>query len=424
MKGRNKTKVGAGQVLLCAPFGKDAEILTEIVSSEGLSVTHCPTLKELAHRFSDHTDCIVLTEEALVASSLQAIQRALRKQEPWSDIPIILLASAGVRPSPWTTEFVSKLADDANVSILERPVRVPTIISVLRTASRARNRQRQLQGLLVQETQSASQLRAARDQLERRVQERTSELSHINLELNREIKERNRAEAGLRTLAAKVLKIQDDERRRIARDLHDGVGQTLAGALMAIAQARSAAATLPACEPGLRQAEDLLQHGIREVRTVSHLLHPPLLDESGLMSAIRWYVEEFSKRSRIAVTLELDEEGDRLSQEIKTAVFRIVQEALTNVYRHSKAQVARIEIENDQRCLQLRIKDDGHGIPANMSSVIPNGKKGVGLASMRERATLLGGTFDIQSDSEGTILSVSIPIPEISRIASFKMWSQ
>lgn len=418
MKARKHPNVTTGQVLLCAPFGKDAEILSEIVSSEGLSLTHSATLDELARRFSEHTDFIVLTEEALVSSSLQAIQKTLRKQEPWSDIPIILLASAGARPSPWTTAFVSKLANDANVSILERPVRVPTIISVLRTAKRARNRQRQIQGLLLQEKQSASKLRDARDQLERRVQERTSELSHTNLELNREIKERNRAEAGLRTLAAKVLKIQDDERRRIARDLHDGIGQTLAGALMALAQARSAAATLPACEPALRQAEDLLQHGIREVRTVSHLLHPPLLDESGLMSAVRWYVEEFSKRSRIAVSLQLDEEGERLTQEIKTAVFRIVQEALTNVYRHSKAQVARIEIENDDTCLQLRIKDDGHGIPASMSSVTPNGKTGVGLASMRERATLLGGTFRIQSDSKGTTLLVSIPIPELLRVAS------
>jgi signal transduction histidine kinase len=418
MKGRRNPNATTGQVLLCAPFGKDAEIFTEIVSSEGLSITHCATLNELAHRFFDRTDFILLTEEALVSSSLQTIQRTLRKQEPWSDVPIILLASAGARPSPWTTEFVSKLADDANVSILERPVRVPTIISVLRTAKRARNRQRQVQGLLLQEKQSALELRAARDQLEHRVQERTSELSHINLELKREIKERNRAEEGLRSLAAKVLKIQDDERRRIARDLHDGVGQTLAGALMAIAQAQASAASLPACEPALRQAEDLLQHGIREVRTVSHLLHPPLLDESGLMSAIRWYVEEFSKRSRIAVTLLLDEGEARLTQEIKTAVFRIVQEALTNVYRHSKAQVARIEIENDKRYLQLRIKDDGHGIPSRMSSVTPNGKTGVGLASMRERATLLGGTFCIQSDSEGTTLLVSIPIPEVSKVAS------
>ena len=258
MAGPRNPKI-ARQVLLCAPFGKDAEILTEIVSSESLCVTHCASLKELAHQFSEGTDFILITEEALVSSSLQAIQRTLRKQEPWSDIPIILLASTGRTPSRWTTEFISQLAEDANISILERPVCVPTILSVIRSAKRARNRQRQVRGLLLQEKESASKLRSARDHLEQRVQERTSELSHINFALNREIKERSRAEEGLRTLAAKVLKIQDDERRRIARDLHDGVGQTLAGALMALAQARSAAATLPACEPALRQAEDLLQ---------------------------------------------------------------------------------------------------------------------------------------------------------------------
>jgi signal transduction histidine kinase len=418
MKELKNPNVTTGQVLLCAPFGKDAEILTEIVVSEGFLAIPCASLNQLAQRFSEQTDVILLTEEALVSSSLRAMQRTLRKQEPWSDIPFILLASAGATPSRGATGFMSKLAGDANISILERPVRVPTIISVLRTAKRARNRQRQVQGLLLQEKESASKLRSARDQLEQRVQDRTSELSRINRELNREIKERNRAEGELRSLAAKVLKIQDDERRRIARDLHDGVGQTLAGALMAVAQARTAGATLPACESGLHQAEDLLQHGIREVRTVSHLLHPPLLDESGLVSAIRWYVEEFSKRSRIAVTLKLDDDGDRLSQEIKTAVFRIVQEALTNVYRHSKAQAARIEFKSDDRCLQLRIKDDGHGISANTGPKAPNGKTGVGLASMRERATLLGGSFGIQSGSKGTTLSVSIPIPGVSRIAS------
>jgi two-component system sensor histidine kinase UhpB len=136
------------------------------------------------------------------------------------------------------------------------------------------------------------------------------------------------------------------------------------------------------------------------------------------MSAIRWFVEEFSKRSRIAVTLELEEERNRLTQEIETAVFRIVQEALTNVYRHSKAEVARIEIMTDEESLLLRIKDNGTGIPASMSSGAPNGKTGVGLASMRERAALLGGTFGIESDAKGTTVSVSIPIPKVSRVAS------
>lgn len=416
MKANNHASPQAGELLLCAPFGKDAEILAKIVSSEGLKVVRCRLLKEVAAQFRDVTDSIFLTEEALVSSSLvsssfEVLKKVLRQQESWSDIPIILFSSAGDKSSVWLTRFLSELSGTANVSILERPVRVPTILSVLRTAKRARSRQRELRDLLLLEKDLAANLRTAHDELEQRVQERTSELLDTNLELDREIKERKRAEADLRSLTAKVLKIQDDERRRIARDLHDGVGQTLAGALMAASEARSSDVLLPAaCESGLRLVEDLLQQGSREVRTVSHLLHPPLLDESGLMSAIRWYVEEFSKRSKIAVTLELDEESKRLTQEIKTAVFRIVQEALTNVYRHSKAQAARIEIKSDETRLLLKIKDNGKGISADKLAMASNGRTGVGLASMRERSTVLGGTFSLQSNRKGTTVSVIMPV--------------
>jgi signal transduction histidine kinase len=405
------------EILLCAPFGKDAEILAKIVSSEGLTVVPCQSLKDIEGQCRDETDSIFLTEEALVSSSLEALEKFLRQQEPWSDIPIVLFSSAGARPSEWLTRFLSKLGDGANVSILERPVRTPTILSALRTAKRARARQRELRDLLLREKHSAASLRTARDELERRVQERTSELLHTNLELNREIKERKGAEADLRSLATRVLKIQDEERRRIARDLHDGVGQTLAGAIMAVAKARSSEEPV-VCDSGLRQAEELLQQATREVRTVSHLLHPPLLDEIGLMSAIRWYVAEFSKRSRIAVNLDLDEERNRLSEEIKTAVFRIIQEALTNVYRHSEAQAVWIGITCNEKCLQLRIKDNGKGIPAGMLSMDSSGRTGVGMASMRERSTLVGGTFDVQSSSGGTSISVTVPIQWTSNILS------
>lgn len=411
MKGRQNPNVTTGQVLLCAPFGKDAEILTEIISSEGLRVSHCASLNELADQLSERTDIILLTEEALVSSSLQAIQRTLRKQEPWSDVPIILLASAGAVPSRWTTGFVSELAGDANISILERPVRVPTILSVLRSAKRARNRQRQLQQLLLQEKESASHLRSARDQLEERVKERTSELSRINENLTWEIKERERAERDLRNLSAKVLRIQDEERRRFARDLHDGVGQILTGALIAVSQASSCSEPLPTgCQSGLREVEDLLQQAVREVRTVSHLLHPPLLDESGLFSAVRWYAEGFSKRSGLKLRLELDEQTHRFGQDVETGLFRIIQEALTNVHRHSKAEAVQIKITARKGRLMLSIKDDGKGIPADALATTANGSQGVGLSSMRERSALLGGTFKVETDSSGTLIVVSVPI--------------
>ena len=399
------------QVLLCAPFGKDAEILTEIVSSEGLGITCCASLIELARRFSEQADFILLTEEALVSSSLRAIQRTLRKQEPWSDIPIILLASAGATPSRWTTEFVSKLGVNANISILERPVRVPTVISVLRAAKRARNRQRQVQELLLQEKEWGLSLQNARDQLEQRVKERTSELSRTNDELTSEIKERQRAERDLRNLSAKVLTIQDKERRRIARDLHDGVGQTLTAALMAVSQATSCPEPMPTgCKSGLQGVEDLLQQAVQEVRTVSHLLHPPLLDESGLLSAIQWYAEGFSKRSGVQLELEVGERGQRLGRDVETGLFRIVQEALTNVHRHSEAKAVHIRIKSTRGRLTLSIQDDGKGIPSDALRITPNGSQGVGLASMRERSALLGGTFNVETNSRGTLIVVSVPL--------------
>lgn len=403
-----------GQVLLCAPFGKDAEILIEIVSSEGLCVSHCANLNELAHRFSEEADFILLTEEALVSSSLQAIQQTLRKQEAWSDIPIIVLASAGPTPSRWTTGFVSQLAGDANISILERPVRVPTIISVLRTAKRARNRQRQVQGLLLQEKELASNLRIARDQMEQRVKERTLELSLINDDLTSEVKERERAERDLRNLSAKVLSIQDEERRRIARDLHDGVGQTLAGALMAASQARSCPEPLPTrCQSGLQDVEDLLQQAVREVRTVSHLLHPPLLDESGLFSAVQWYADGFAKRSGVKLTLEFDERTDRFGRDVETGIFRIIQEALSNVHRHSGAESVHIKIASRNGRLLLRIQDNGKGIPPE-----PQRTTGIGLSSMRERSALLNGSFAVQTNSRGTLILVSVPLQLPKKILS------
>jgi len=296
---------------------------------------------------------------------------------------------------------------------------VPTILSVLRTAKRARNRQRQVQGLLLQEKESRLKLRRAHDQLEQRVKERTSDLSRTNDELIWEIKERQRAERDLRNLSAKVLTIQDEERRRIARDLHDGVGQTLTGALMAVSQATSCPEPLPAdCQAGVRDVEDLLQQAVQEVRTVSHLLHPPLLDESGLLSAIQWYAEGFSKRSRVKLTLEVDEQSQRFGPDVETGLFRIVQEALTNVHRHSGAEAVHIRITSAGGRLTLSIKDDGKGIPSDALRMMPNGCQGVGLASMRERSALLGGTFNVETNSRGTLIVVSVPLQTPKNLVS------
>jgi signal transduction histidine kinase len=164
--------------------------------------------------------------------------------------------------------------------------------------------------------------------------------------------------------------------------------------------------------------EGLLQQVIQEVRTVSHLLHPPLLDESGLLSAIQWYAEGFSKRSGVKLKLEVDERGQRFGLDVETGLFRIVQEALTNVHRHSAAEAVHIRIKSTGGRLTLSIQDDGKGIPSDAMRNTPNGSHGVGLASMRERSALLGGTFNVESNSRGTLIVVSVPLQIPTKLVS------
>ena len=152
------------------------------------------------------------------------------------------------------------------------------------------------------------------------------------------------------------------------------------------------------------------------MRTVSHLLHPPLLDESGLLSAVRWYAEGFSKRSGVKLTLELDEQTDRFGPDVETGLFRIIQEALTNVHRHSQAEAVHIKITSTKGRLTLRIQDNGKGIPLEVLRMTPNGHQGVGLSSMRERSALLGGTFNVETNSLGTLIAISLPIQISKRL--------
>ena len=188
---------------------------------------------------------------------------------------------------------------------------------------------------------------------------------------------------------------------------------------MAVSQAMSCPESLPTgCQSGLRDTEDFLQQAIREVRTVSHLLHPPLLDESGLLSAVRWFAEGFSKRSTMKLTLELDEQTKRFGQDVETGLFRIVQEALTNVHRHSGAEAVHIRITSGKGRLTLNIQDDGKGIPSDALGTTPNGRQGVGLSSMRERSALLGGTFNVETNSRGTLIVVSVPLQVSKRLLS------
>ena len=226
------------------------------------------------------------------------------------------------------------------------------------------------------------------------------------------------AEHTMRALAASVVHAQDEERRRIARDLHDSTGQNLIAATLLLGRIEDA---LPAsAKPDARQLEEALQQSIREVRTVSYLLHPPLLDEAGLGPALRCYVDGYSERSGIAVDLEVAPSAERLPPDAELVLFRLVQEALTNVSRHSHSPTARIRLAREKasngRNIVLTVEDAGRGMsPINnvrafIGRKIGSARPGVGLASMRERLDQIGGRLEIDSAVGRTVVRAIIPI--------------
>jgi len=248
-------------------------------------------------------------------------------------------------------------------------------------------------------------LRIEQDALESRVQERTVDLDMAN---------RN-----LRELSARLLQLQDDERRRIARELHDSVGQMLAALTMNLSAVRVDVERLTKTALALADSESLVQEMSTEVRTISHLLHPPLLDEAGLLSALRWYAEGFALRSKIEVELDLPDDFGRLPRESETAIFRVVQESLTNIHRHSGSAVARIRLRQRDQQVLVEIEDKGKGIPLEkQEEMSSSGAPGVGVRGMRERLRQLGGTLEINSSSSGTVVTVWLPIAESSSPAS------
>jgi PAS domain S-box-containing protein len=216
----------------------------------------------------------------------------------------------------------------------------------------------------------------------------------------------------LQLLSSQLLQSQDEERRRIARELHDTTAQNLAALRLHLARlAESEAASDPAVRESVEESITLTDRSIAEIRTLSYLLHPPMIEEAGLLASLRSYAQGFEERSGIKVALDLPEELDRLPRKLESALFRIVQEGLTNIQRHSGSAVAVIRIEKQQESLHLEIEDGGRGMPQDfrrdesMLAVL-----GVGLAGMQERVRELAGQIQIQSRDSGTIISITLPI--------------
>jgi signal transduction histidine kinase len=252
----------------------------------------------------------------------------------------------------------------------------------------------ELEGILFQ-CLDVTDKKITRTKLEQRVKERTADLEQ--------------ARDRLRTLNHDLLMAQEEERRRLSLELHDGAGQWI----VALRWRLSSLAGLPRGESqplagGLSEAFALLDSLTQELRTVSYLLHPPLLEDAGLAAALRQYTEGLLDRSGLAVNLQIDANLRRLPRDIEATAFRIVQEALTNVHKHAntKSATVRVSYESDRIC--VAIEDNGTGIPGFLSLDSPNIKLGVGIQGMRERVRHLAGTFNIQSNPGGTVVSATV----------------
>ena len=211
--------------------------------------------------------------------------------------------------------------------------------------------------------------------------------------------------------ASRLQHIQDEERKRIARELHDSVGQLLAaiGMNINIVLAQSHKLDSKAARAVSDNAR-LVEQVSSEIRTISHLLHPPLLDLAGLASALHWYVDGFSERSQIKVDLEIPAHLGRLPSDMEIAIFRIVQECLTNIHRHSGSSTAAIRVYQEKERVIVEVEDRGKGIPAEKQRELEAGRGGVGFGGMRERVRQLGGTLEIRSQGSGTLVSVTLNV--------------
>jgi PAS domain S-box-containing protein len=223
----------------------------------------------------------------------------------------------------------------------------------------------------------------------------------------RDITERKRSERRLQRLSWRLLRVQDEERRRIARDLHDSTAQALAALCMNLSALAREHPPLSAerRQQVLADSVSLAEQATSELRTTSYLLHPPLLDERGLPAALAWLVSGFSERSGIKVSLEISAELERMPVEVETALFRVVQESLHNVHRHSGSATVEIRLYRHEKELVLEVRDHGGGLPADTGDVF-----GVGIAGMRERLLQLGGTLVIESNQPGAAVIARLPI--------------
>jgi signal transduction histidine kinase len=369
--------------------------LVRSLQDAGYNVVEARTGQEALALAANAPDLITLDVNLPDMTGFQ-VCRQLKSDPATASIPVLHVSSTFVDP-----EYRVKGLEGGADAYLAEPIDRAELVATIGALLRLKNAEHRARQQAAEAEVAREELARLNASLESKITERTTELQIAN--------------EGLRELSARLLKMRDEERRRLARELHDSVGQLLAAITMNLDMiGRESDNLSPQSVQALADNGSMVREVMQSIRTISHLLHPPLLDEAGLPSALQWYVDEFSKRSGIQVDLDCEDSTNRLPSEMETAIFRIVQECLGNVHRHSESQTAsiRLEITGDRAFVEVR--DEGKGISPTMQEELKSkGHMGVGLRGIRERIAQFGGELQIDSGSSGTVVRAVIPCTPI-----------
>ena len=403
------------RVLVMAPVGQDARAIAQLLTNRGLSTRICSSAAECCAEIRAGAGALLLTEEALETERGLDVIHALKEQPAWSELPLIILTTGG------ETRLIRllELAADAagTVTLLERPLSTMTLLRSVEVALSFRRRQFQIRDLLENQRLAQRELHDAHEQLADRarqlevlVQERTASLVESNEQLRREIGERERAEASREALRRQLLNAQEEERRRIARELHDQMGQNLTVLNLGLKSLHDAAPKK--FQDVVLPLQELAAQTARDLHRVALELRPSTLDDLGLVKAIRNLVQTWSAQWTIDVDLECSQYASTdVSKEAETALYRIIQEALNNVAKHSQAKRVSIILQGTAGRAQAIIEDDGRGFDTTKPRRPADQEGGLGLSGIQERLNVLGGSLSLESTpGRGTTLIVRIPV--------------
>jgi signal transduction histidine kinase len=331
------------------------------------------------------------------------ICRRLKDHSATRDIPVLHISASCVD----SEDRVRGLEGGAD-GYLAEPVDRLELLATVKALLRMRQAQREARSQAAEAEKARREMEHVNERLEFRVQQRTAELERERLDVQ--------------NLSSQLLMAQDEERRRISRELHDSTGQLLVALTMNLERLKSEL-IMPnlGAEAVINDTRSLVDEMSRQLRTMSYLLHPPLLDEAGLASAVKWYVEGFATRSAVQITLELPSDLGRLPQQMEITIFRLIQESLTNIHRHSGSKTALIRVTRDEQSVRLEIADQGSGFAPHAHVSENRSRPGVGILGMKERVRRFGGTLEFLSSSDGTTIQAKLPIsaePDYAQTAS------